>query len=116
MGEVDDLAIDAHLPAVPAVDTSDDLHQRGLSGSVLPDEAVDRAGAHLERDIVQHFDSEELFADPRGAQHRCIGHGASTSTHVRSAADLSTASVTNAARTPSAKVGTPSRSSPAKTA
>ena len=114
VGEGDGLSVEVDGAAVGRVHAGEDLHQGGLPGAVLPDESVDLTGADVQVDAAEDLHAEERLGDPPHPQQRSrrSAHG-STSTHVCSAADRTTASAIRAARSPSAKVGSPSGTSPA---
>ncbi len=55
-------AVEAHRPLVSGVDAGDRLHQRRLTGPVVPDQADDLTGVDGEVDPVQSLDRAESLA------------------------------------------------------
>jgi hypothetical protein len=70
---VDPAAFEGDLAAVLLVDAGQDLHQGGLAGPVLADDAVDDAANNLQRDPVQGFDAREGLAHLPDAEQRLRG-------------------------------------------
>ena len=73
-------AVDGHRPVVGPLHAVDDLHERRLAGAVLPDDGVDLALAHDERDVAVGDDAGEALGDAReldddigGDAGRCCG-------------------------------------------
>ena len=58
-GKMNDLAADANLARVRAMNAGHDLDQRRLASAVFAEQRVDLAGAHIERHIAQHGDADE---------------------------------------------------------
>ena len=75
--EVDGLAAEQELAAVAAVDTGDDLDQRGLARAVLADQRVDRAGLDPEAAGPEGDDGAERLGDVAQVEDR-IGLPASS--------------------------------------
>ncbi|MNF73398.1 hypothetical protein D3C84_553970 [compost metagenome] len=57
------LAIDADQPGADGLVTGEDLHQGGLAGAILPQQAVDPPRRQAEVDPVQHPDGPKVLAD-----------------------------------------------------
>ena len=57
------------VPGVGLVDAGEDLHQRGLAGAVLADQAEHLAGAELEVDVVENRVADEALRQPARSQH-----------------------------------------------
>jgi hypothetical protein len=67
------LAVQQHLAAVLAVDTGQDLHQRGLARAVLAHQGMDLAGAQVELHPVQRLDAGEGLAEVLDRNQGCHG-------------------------------------------
>ena len=63
LGVVEDrlLAVDQELARVGAVHTGEDLHERGLAGAVLPDEAVHLAAEQLDVPVLERVNRAEAL-------------------------------------------------------
>jgi nitrite reductase/ring-hydroxylating ferredoxin subunit len=55
--------VDEQRPAVGAVDPGEDRAQRGLAGTVLPQQGVNLTGANIEVDVLERVATEEGLAD-----------------------------------------------------
>ena len=58
------LAVDADLPVIRLHQPVQDVHQRGLAGPVLAEQAADLAGSDLEVDVVVGHEAAEALRDP----------------------------------------------------
>ncbi len=56
-------AVHPHLAAVGAMHAAHDLDQSRFAGAVLAQQRMHFAGAHVERDVLQHADAREGFGD-----------------------------------------------------
>ena len=63
-----DLAVQQHLARVERHDAAQDVHERGLAGAVLADQADDAAALDVEGDALQDRHAEEGLADVLEAQ------------------------------------------------
>ncbi len=61
VGDLDPLAVDEDLARIGLVESVEDRHQRRLAGTVLADDAVDRALRHLDRNVLVGLDGAEGF-------------------------------------------------------
>ena len=107
-------------PSVGATTPDTHLISVDLPAPFGPEQAVHLPGAHVEVHALQGAHSRVLLRDPADLeQRRALAHPVTpaasidTSTQRSSRADVSTASVIRAARSPSAKTGRPSADSPA---
>jgi len=57
----DGLAVDLNYPAVPAVNSGEDLDQRRLSGAVFSDQGMNAPRGEVEVYTVEHLDPGETF-------------------------------------------------------
>ncbi len=71
--EVDRPPVESHGTLVLGMHAGDDLHQRGLAGTVLADEPVDFAGRQGEMDRPQCRHAAERLVDPGKLQQRRPG-------------------------------------------
>src|SRR5690606_19659911 len=109
------LPVEPDLSPIAGMDSGDDLHEGRLAGTVLPRQSVDLTGPQSDLHVFQHRHPEEALVDAASDQDGVGSDQPSTSsitTHSPVAAERITASVTATARSPSAKVGKPSGSSP----
>ena len=72
--ERDGLSVEPDLSPVGPVEPVEDVHQRRLAGSVLAEQRVDLAPAHVERDLVVGDDARELLADVPHLEDEVVGH------------------------------------------
>src|SRR5579883_215693 len=66
-------AVDAHVAGGRPQLAEDAIEERGLAGSVRPDDAEDLARADLEGDAVHRRDALEALAQARDLEHRAHG-------------------------------------------
>src|SRR5260221_300751 len=86
-------AVDQHLAGGRAIEAHHALHQRRLAGAVLAEQRVERAGRHLDRDVVERRESAEahrhadrLDADGRGRRSLAgMAHGSRSTTEAERA-------------------------------
>ena len=64
------LAVDDDPPGVREMDAGEDLDDGGLARTVLADEAMHLAGAHLERRVTERLDPREPLVDPGHVEYR----------------------------------------------
>ncbi len=62
--EVDLFALNGDGAFIGGLHTVEDLHQSGFAGTVLADDGVDAAAAHIQRDVTVGHDTGESFGDP----------------------------------------------------
>ena len=55
--------VNSGLNKVGIITAAEDIHERGFSGSVFPNDAVDFSALHLQLRIVQRFHTEEFLGD-----------------------------------------------------
>ena len=71
----DGLAVDEQLAGVGLVEAGEDLDQRRLAGAVLPEEAVDLPGEHVEVDTAQRARPAEALRQVPQRETRRLRRG-----------------------------------------
>lgn len=64
VGEADGLPVEQDVPAVLAVHPGEDLHQRGLAGTVLPHQGMGLTGVQRKPDALERADTYRRRAAP----------------------------------------------------
>ena len=72
ISDVDFPAVQRDSSSVADIDAGEDLHQRGLAGTVFTHQRVHLARAEIKPAVVQRVDAGEIFLDSPHFQHRLI--------------------------------------------
>ena len=70
---IDRRAIEAHLPAIPAIGTGQNLDEGGFPRPVLAEQSVDLAGTEIEIDLVQRGHAMKVFRQPSRFEKGSLG-------------------------------------------
>ena len=69
------LSPDADFAAVRCIESGHQFDERGLARAVLPDQRVNLAGPHLERDIIEREHARKGLGDAIGDKHDAVQIG-----------------------------------------